>query len=145
MLVRGRGSGTILAMFQQSTVRASNPPGLVTPKNPYSQVAAVDGAGRLVTTAGQLGVDADGRLAGDFRGQVRQALANLSTALAAEGMRVEDILGLRHYVVSGQDLGAVNVERIAFLGEARPASTLVYVSGLANPKALYEVEAIAAR
>lgn len=131
-------------MTENTTVKASNPPGLATPKNPYSQVATVDGARRLVFTSGQLGVDADGRLAESFQAQVRQALANLRIALAAEGMGLSDVVGLRHYVVAGHDLAAVNAERIAFLGEARPASTLVYVSGLANRDALYEVEAIAA-
>jgi len=132
------------AMSQNVQVKTSNPQGLVVPRNPYSHLASVTGAQRLVTVSGQLGVNSQGRFAGDFAAQVRQALANVRTALAAEGLGVEHIMHLRHYVAVGQDLAFVNPERVAFLGEARPASTLIIVYGFAHPDALYEVEAMAA-
>lgn len=132
-------------MAQAPTRQSLNPPALVTPKNPYSQLVSVAGPATVVTVSGQLGVDRDGRFADDFPGQVRRAIENLKAALSAAGMSLEDAMHLRHYLVAGQDIAVFNRERIALLGDLRPASTLIFVSGLANPDALYEVDAIAAR
>jgi enamine deaminase RidA (YjgF/YER057c/UK114 family) len=130
-------------------VKLLNVQGFARPENPYSHVAIVTAPDRLVITSGQLGVDISpggtGRLVHGFAVQVRQALSNLRAVLASVGMGVEDIMSLRHYIVGPQDHAILNAERQVFLGEARPASVLVHVSGLAHPDALYEVEATAAR
>lgn len=132
-------------MVQTPARQSLNPPTLVTPKNPYSQLVSVTGAAALVTVSGQLGVDRDGRFAEDFASQVRRAIENVKAALAATGMGLEDVMHLRHYLVAGEDIAVFNRERIAILGDLRPASTLIFASGLAHPDALYEVDAVAAR
>ena len=136
-------------MSKGGKLKRINGEGLALPKNPYSRAISLKGVQHLVVTSGQLGADlsvgSDGRLADGFAAQVRQALANLRTVLADEGMGVENIMALHHCVVGPQDLAALNEVRLAFLGDARPASLLMVVSGLWNPDALYEVSAIAAR
>lgn len=124
---------------------ALNPDGLFRSANPYSQLVRVTAPRELVTLAGQLGVDAHGRMAEGFQAQVRQALGNVGIALEAVGMDVGDIIHLRHYLTAGQDMAELNIERSAFLGAHRPASMVLFVQGLVNPAALYEVEAVAAR
>jgi enamine deaminase RidA (YjgF/YER057c/UK114 family) len=124
---------------------ALNPPSLFQPANPYSQLVRITAPQELVTLAGQLGVDCEGRMAEGFRAQVRAALGNVATALEAVGMGRGDIIHLRHYLRPGQTLAELNIERAAFLGPHRPASMVLFVEGLVNPAALYEVEAVAAR
>ena len=131
----------------ESTLRrqATNPPEVVTPRNTYTQLVRISGGSEVIAVSGQLGVDAQGRLADDFPGQVRQALSNVKAILAGAGVDLGQALHLRHYVVGSQDLAALNAERKALLGDEPPASTLIVVSGLANPAALYEVDALAVR
>jgi enamine deaminase RidA (YjgF/YER057c/UK114 family) len=113
----------------------------------YTQVVVARGA-RMVFVAGQVSIDADGKLiaAGDFAGQVKQVFANLRTALAGAGATPADVTKITIYIVNYKP------ELRLLLGEARaavfgattlPASTLVGVQALAEPGFLIEVEAIA--
>ena len=47
------------------------------------------------------------------------------------------------YLVDGADMSKLGPVRGGFLGDARPASTLVVVKALARPEWLFEVEATA--
>jgi enamine deaminase RidA (YjgF/YER057c/UK114 family) len=62
----------------------TNPPGLYDPRpNGYTHVVEATTPARLVYVAGQGGENQLGELSPDFAEQMRQALANLRTALAA--------------------------------------------------------------
>jgi enamine deaminase RidA (YjgF/YER057c/UK114 family) len=122
------------------------PAGLFKPAA-YTQVVEARGR-RLVFVAGQVSIDADGKLvaAGDFAGQVKQVFANLRSALAGAGATPADVTKITIYIVNYKP------ELRALLGEARaavfgpttlPASTLVGVQALAEPGFLIEIEAIA--
>jgi len=113
----------------------------------YTQVVVAQRR-RMVFVAGQVSIDADGKLVapGDFAGQVKQVFANLRTALKGAGASPADVTKLTIFVV-----GYTAALR-AVIGEARaaifragelPASTLVGVQSLADPGYLLEVEAIA--
>jgi len=52
--------------------RFINPPNIHPPRG-YTHVVEATGPGRIVYIAGQLGADAAGKMAGDFRGQAVQA------------------------------------------------------------------------
>src|SRR6266404_7518596 len=68
-----------------SNARFINPASMHKPPG-YTHVVETTGPGRTVYIAGQLGVAADGKLAGgagDFRAQASQAFENLEAALAA--------------------------------------------------------------
>lgn len=124
-----------------------NPAGLYDPSaNGYSHVADVAAGARLVFIAGQGGEDERGELAEDFRLQVRQALANLKTALTAAGATTVDVAKLTVLIVDhsetrlhvfGEELGA------AFGSGAKPTCTLIPVPRLALDGMLFEVDAIA--
>jgi len=129
-----------------SNLRFSVPKGMA--KIPgYSQVVEVTGPGRIVVIAGQLGIDAAGKLAGtgDFRAQVTQAFENLKIALADAGATFDHVVKLNHYVVGLRtNLGILRQVRDGYLNtSAPPASTAVGVPELAIDGALYEVEAFA--
>lgn len=123
-----------------------NPAGLYDPA-PYGYSHAVLAAGveRIAFIAGQGGEDSSGALAPDFPGQVRQAYANLRTAVDAVGARPDQVVRITTYVVdydpSMLEIMTQNVK--ATFGAALPAQTLVPVPRLALDGMLFEVDAVA--
>jgi len=129
-------------------VTLSNPPGLYDPApNGYSHLAVVAAGSRLVLVAGQGGEDATGALPPEFQAQVRQAFANLLTALAAAGAGPGDVAKLMVLIVdhSEERLHVLGAELDRVWGDAmKPACTLIPVPRLALDGMLFEVEAVAA-
>jgi enamine deaminase RidA (YjgF/YER057c/UK114 family) len=125
-------------------VRFSNPEGVHAPASRYAHAALVEGASRRLVVSGQVGVAPDGTVAPGAEAQVDQALANLGTILAAHGMGVTDIVKMTVFLTDAALVGAWRARRTAWLGEHAPASTLLVVAGLADPRFLVEVEAEAA-
>ncbi|OGN76601.1 MAG: hypothetical protein A2X25_09385 [Chloroflexi bacterium GWB2_49_20] len=82
---------------------------------------------------------------GDIEIQTRQALANMDAVLKAAGSSMNNILKITFYLTDIRNKQVVWKVRKEFFGENRPASTLVGVSGLVDPLALLEVDAIACK
>lgn len=119
------------------------PPDVAAPAGPYSHGVVSAGPGTWLHVAGQIGMDAQGRLQEGFEAQARQAWTNLVAVLAAAGMDVSHLVKVTTYLVDGADMAKLGPVRGAFLGTARPASTLVVAKALARPEWLFEVEATA--
>ena len=68
----------------------------------YTHVVEVTAPGRIVYIAGQLGVDRDGKVVGDFRAQAVQTFENLKTALAAVGADFGHVLKFNNYLVDAR-------------------------------------------
>lgn len=130
---------------QSGTVEHLNPPGL--PANPaFSQVIAVSGATKTVYVGGQNAVTKDGIVGrGDLRAQTEQVLANIQTALAAAGAGLEHVVKWNVYIVHGQSLQpGFEVFQRVWAGRANPPTiTGLFVSALANPDFLLEIDAVA--
>ena len=78
---------------------------------------------------------------GDHYAQARQALANVVTALAALGATPQDVVRTRIYVTDitrWEEYGRAHGEVFA---ATPPATSMVEVSGLIDPRMLVEVEA----
>ena len=77
--------------------------------------------------------------------QVEQILANLRAALAAAGAGPEHIIKWNIYIVEGQSLQAAFAAYQNAWPETpnAPAITGVFVSGLAHPDFLVEMDAVA--
>jgi 2-iminobutanoate/2-iminopropanoate deaminase len=102
-------------------------------------------AGGFVFVAGILPVDVEGQLVGgDVVEQTRFVLDELGRILPAAGCAAADVVKVCVYLTDVDDRPKINPLRKAFFGEARPASTLVEVSGLAVPGSLVEIDAVAA-
>ena len=115
------------------------------PYSNYSHGIAVDGAKRIVFCAGQVAGDAAANLVGeeDFESQAEQVMFNLKAVLAEAGATLEDVVKVTIYVVRQEDAQkGRNILRKNF-GDNPPASTLCVLQGLADPRFLVEVEAIA--
>jgi enamine deaminase RidA (YjgF/YER057c/UK114 family) len=129
-----------------SKIELMSPDGLH--KNPaYSQVAVVEGNCRTIYIGGQNAVDKDGNVVGkgDIEAQARQVLQNLEIAVQAGGGSFENIIKWNVYLVQGQSAEkALKVFQGAMSKMKNPPLiTGVYVSSLANPDFLLEMEAIA--
>lgn len=123
--------------------RIITPGDVAAPVGPYSHGIVVDGPGAWLHVAGQVGIDAQGRVAEGFEAQARQAWINLVAVLAAAQMNVSHLVKVTTYLVDGGHLPQLGPVRGAFLGAERPASTLVVVKALAKAEWLIEVEATA--
>jgi enamine deaminase RidA (YjgF/YER057c/UK114 family) len=77
--------------------------------------------------------------------QADAAFGNVLRILEANGMTAANLAKLNIYVVAGQDAAVTREARKKHLGEARPASTFVFISQLVDPKLLIEVEGVACR
>jgi enamine deaminase RidA (YjgF/YER057c/UK114 family) len=123
--------------------RFINPQALAKPPG-YTHVVEVTAPARIVYIAGQLGVDRDGKVVGDFRQQVVQTFENLKAALAAVGADFHDVVKLNNYLVDRAHLPTFREVRDSYLpADNRPASTTIAISGLAREGALIEIEAVA--
>lgn len=113
----------------------------------FTQVVSVTGPVKTVYIGGQDAVDAQGSIVGkgDLAAQTRQVLANVQRALAAAGAEPEHIIKWNLYLVQGQSLQAGFGAFREFWGDRPnpPAITGMYVSGLAHPDFLVEMDAIA--
>ena len=114
---------------------------------PYAY-AAIAPPGALIFTAGACPLNGNGEVAGvgDIRAQASLAVANLSTALAASGAALCDVLKTTVFVASAQRADLVtawDVIRAAF-GDHDAPSTLLGVTVLGYPDQLVEIEAVAA-
>ncbi len=125
-------------------IRRFNPDGVAPPLSNYSHGVLVPEGMRQLHVSGQIGIRPDGTVPDDPASQARLCFANVLAVLAAEGMTAADLVSLTTYVVGQENLAAVRAARIEALGDAAPASTLVFVSALATPSLKVEVQAVAA-
>ena len=101
--------------------------------------------GDLLFVSGIAPFDGEGNVVGegDVVAQTRQVLENLRDALRTVGADMGDVLKVTVFLTDVNDRAAINPVRQEFFGEARPASTLIEVSALVDPRMLVEIEAVA--
>jgi enamine deaminase RidA (YjgF/YER057c/UK114 family) len=130
------------------TIQHINPNGLNDPSHyGYTQVTTIPANTTLVYIAGQLGEDETGNpVAADFAAQLKQAFANLRTALAAVGAMPEQVVKITILSVNhdAEKQRLISAERNAmWQGERKPASMLIPVPRLAVDGLLFEIDAVA--
>ena len=125
-------------------ISLSNPDGVHAPGSRYSHAALVEGATRRLLVSGQVGLTPDGHLDHDPEAQIGQALANLGAILSAHGMGPRNVAKVTVFLTDPDLVPLWREARDAFFDGHAPASTLLLVAGLANPRFLVEVEAEAA-
>ena len=128
------------------TVRYINPDSLI--KNPaFTNVVVVEGNVKTVHIGGQDAINASGEIVGkgDIVAQTEQVLRNVRAALEAGGAGPEHIIKWNIYIVEGQSLqaGFAAFQNAWPQTPNPPAITGVFVSGLAHPDFLVEMDALA--
>jgi 2-iminobutanoate/2-iminopropanoate deaminase len=125
------------------SITRSNPPTVRAPTG-YTHAVEVRNPERWLVISGQVGLAPDGTIPETGGGQITQALANLRAVLEANDMTVTNIVKTTVFLTDRSLLGAYRAARTALLGEHAPASTLLFVAGLADPRFVVEIEAEAA-
>ena len=113
----------------------------------YTQVVKAS-AEAFVFISGQVALNASGQVVGegDLRAQATQVFENLRVALAAAGATFDNVIKLTYFVVNlkREDGLLLREIRQGYLNQAHPpASTLVGVTALFDPRWLIEIEAVA--
>lgn len=124
----------------------------MTEKAIFSPAFLVGDNSALAFLSGQVAIRPDGTVvdAADPTEQVRQVFDNLDAAVrAAGGVGLADLVRTTVYLVSTDLVGTFYAVRAALYPDAfadrpRPASTLVIVSALVDPRFLVEIDGVAA-
>ncbi len=124
----------------RKTINTKNAPAPV--GNVYSQGVVAEG--RLVFTAGQLGLDpAAGKLvSGGVQAETRRALENVKAIVEAAGSSMDRVVKVTVLLADIGDFSAMNEIYKTFFPDAPPARTAFEVGRLPLD-ALVEIEAVA--
>lgn len=112
-------------------------PGIMAPVSHYCHAVR---AGTNVWVSGIVGMDADGNVPADTVAQFDLAIDVMNQCLKAAGAGPEHVVKVQVFLTDIGDRAAINPRRIAYFGEHRPASTLVEVSALVDPRLKVEIE-----
>ncbi len=108
----------------------------------YSRAVRV---GDTIYVSGTAPIGEDGEVAhrGDVYEQAKLCLEIIVAALGEAGARPEHVVRTRLYVREASSWADVGRAHAQVLGHAKPATTLVEVSGFIHPEILVEIEAVA--
>ena len=129
-------------------IKIINPDALGKPLGQYSQMTRVK-ASEFLFIAGQVGVDKNGKVVGDFDAQCAQTFANIEAALKSQGAGWGNIVEFTTYLVHSQDIPKFMAYRLRefprmFANGAYPPNTLLMIDRLVQEPLLIEVSAVAA-
>ena len=118
---------------------------VVSPGGRYTHVAETGPGARFYHLAGRTGVALDGTIGKDFKEQAELVYANLRQILKECGLTFDNLVKITVYLIDPEDkLAHREIQQEAF-GDVVPPSTLLFVSRLALPELLIEVDVIAAK
>jgi enamine deaminase RidA (YjgF/YER057c/UK114 family) len=121
---------------QRRLVPADSP---YAPSVGYSRAVRV---GNQVHVSGTCAVMPDGgEPPADAYGQARRCLQIISDALHEAGASLEDVVRTRIFLVNEDDWQDVGRAHQEVLGDVMPASTMVLIRGILDPRWVVEIEA----
>jgi 2-iminobutanoate/2-iminopropanoate deaminase len=102
-------------------------------------------AGRTVYVSGQVSLDAEGNVVGegDVRLQTETVLEHVKTVLEETGGGMGDIVKVTVFITDMGLYDEIHEVRRRYFEEPYPASSMVEVSALIDPRLLIEIEAVA--
>lgn len=115
-------------------------PGL---REPVSHFCHVTRAGPNVWVSGLVGMKADGTIPDSTVAQFDIAMDAMAQCLAAADAGPEHVVKVLVFMTDITERASINPIRQRYFGEHRPASTLVEVTSLVDPRMKVEIEAVA--
>ena len=97
-------------------------------------------AGNLIWVSGVVGMRADGSIPDDTVAQFDIAMDALDACLRAAGGKPEHVVKVQVFLTDIAERASINPRRIDYFGDHRPASTLVEVAALVDPRMKVEIE-----
>jgi 2-iminobutanoate/2-iminopropanoate deaminase len=110
---------------------------------PVSHYCHVVKAGGFVWLSGMVGMKADGTIPEGTVEQFEIALKTIDTCLREAGGKPNQIVKVQIFMTDSSERSSINPIRIEYFGDHKPASTLVEVSALVDPRMRVEIEAVA--
>ncbi len=111
--------------------------------SPYEVTVGFSRAVRIgdrVIVAGTAPIRPDGSVDPDPGAQTRRCLEIMLDALAEAGGRAEDVVRTRMFITDADDAGPIGEAHGEVFSGIRPASTMVVVGGLLDPRWKVEME-----
>ena len=109
----------------------------------YADAVRVPAGHDQILVSGTPGLAPDGSLPGDMTGQATQAWQNIQTTLSQAGASLSDIVSVRQWLTSAEDIRAYVEVRNKFITH-KPAALLGVIPGFVRPDFLIEIEVVAA-
>jgi enamine deaminase RidA (YjgF/YER057c/UK114 family) len=115
-------------------------PGELEPVSHYCHVVK---AGDFIYLSGMVGMKANGIIPPDTVGQFEIALKSIDTCLRHAGGRPDQVVKVLIFMTDVTERVNINPIRQRYFGDHKPASTLVEVKALVDPRMKVEIEAVA--
>jgi 2-iminobutanoate/2-iminopropanoate deaminase len=102
-------------------------------------------AGRTVYVSGQVSMDAEGNVVGegDIKLQTETVLEHVKAVLGEAGGGMDDVVKVTVFITDMGLYDEIHEVRRRYFEEPFPASSMVEVSALIDPRLLIEIEAVA--
>lgn len=115
-------------------------PGEMEPVSHYCHVVK---AGGHIWLSGMVGVAGDGSIPEDTVAQFQIAMDTIDRCLRHAGGRPDQVVKVVVFMTDISERASINPIRVDYFGAHKPASTLVEVSSLVDPRMKVEIEAVA--
>ena len=113
-------------------------PNILQPVSHYCHVVEAMG---IIWISGLVGMNFDGTIPESTQDQFDIAMNDLNTCLVAAGGSSKNVVKVRVFLTDISDRIIINPKRIEYFGEHKPASTLLEISALVDPRMKVEIEA----
>ena len=119
---------------------------------PYAPAIEVTGASQILFLSGATAsplyhrhphVNEEHMLPDDIEEQTRRAMEAIKSVLDARGLTWRNVVKVTKYLTDMREMDGVNQAMTGFMGDHRPASTLLCVNNLSSPGARVELDMIA--
>ena len=113
-------------------------PDILQPVSHYCHAVEANG---IIWVSGLVGMNFDGTIPENTKEQFDIAMKDLDTCLVAAGGSCSNFVKVRVFLTDINDRTIINPKRIEYFGEHKPASTLLQISALVDPRMKVEIEA----
>ena len=120
-----------------------NPKTISAPNGTYSHGVLVTGESKFLAISGQVAIKSDGTVPDSINEQCELVWGNIIAILEESGMSIKNLIKINSYLTSPQQIKTFVEIRTKYLHGHCPASTLVVISALADPRFLVEIEGYA--